>query len=93
MVDLDPNSPHARGLLQKFSVRARWDDANVDRSVADMVEAFIKLWERIADQDRSPNPIVRNLQAIIDKQFGEELTGDDAMDSRRHSNPCLKTLQ
>lgn len=81
LVDLDPNSARARGLLRKFNVRARWDDADVDRSVGDMVEAFTKLWERIADPDPSPDPVVRNLQATMDKQFGEELTGDDAMDS------------
>ena len=45
-----------------------------------MVEAFTKFWERIADPDPSPDPVVRNLQATVDKQFSEELTGDDAMD-------------
>ena len=81
LVDLDPNSARARGLLWKFNVCAWWDNADVNCSVGDMVEAFTKLWERIADPDPSPDPVVRNLQATMDKQFSKELTGDDAMDS------------
>ena len=66
LVDLDPNSPHAKGLLQNFNVHTWWDNADVDRSVGDLAEDLTKLWERIADTDPSPDPVVRNLQATMD---------------------------
>ena len=82
LVDLDPNSPRARGLCQKYNIAVRSDEACVDRSVANMAQAFAKVWERAMDPDASTDPTIRNLQAALDTMLmrGEEFTEMDRMD-------------
>ena len=82
LIDLDPNSPRARGLCQKYNIAVRSDEACVDRSVANVAQAFAKVWERAMDPDASTDPTIRNLQAALDTMLtrGEEFTEMDRMD-------------
>ncbi|EDQ98407.1 uncharacterized protein LACBIDRAFT_335986 [Laccaria bicolor S238N-H82] len=82
--DLDPNSPHARGLCRKYNIKVVSDDSIGDRTgvVAEVVQAIGKVWERAMDPEASSDPLIRNLQAAFDKLLmrGDEFTEMDRMD-------------
>lgn len=44
----------------------------MDRTVANVVEAFTKVYERAVDPDASPDPVVRNLQDALDKMMTKQ---------------------
>ncbi|EDR03367.1 uncharacterized protein LACBIDRAFT_331740 [Laccaria bicolor S238N-H82] len=84
LLDLDPNSPRARGLCRKYNIKVVSDDSIGDRTgvVAEVVQAIGKVWERAMDPEASSNPSIRNLQAAFDKLLtrGDEFTEMDHMD-------------
>jgi hypothetical protein len=94
LLDLDPNSPRARGLLRKQNLVVRWEDADTDPRIGDVAKAFTKVWERAYDPDASPDPVVRTLQDAIDKMYTEPDNLTEDMDSdyghiHRETLKCL----
>ena len=83
LLDLDPNSPRARGLCRNFNIVVHSEDADVDRSVANVIDAFAKVYERAVDPDASPDPAVRNLQDAIDKMMATKPDEPDRDDSKQ----------
>jgi hypothetical protein len=94
LLDLDPNSPRARGLLRKQNLVVRWEDADTDPRIGNVAKAFTKVWERAYDPDASPDPVVRTLQDAIDKMYTEPDNLTEDMDSdyghiHRETLKCL----
>jgi len=99
LLDLDPNSPRARGLHCHRNLAVRWEDGQLDPKIGNLANALAKIWERAFDPNPSPNPVVRNFQDAIDKAdiLPEHLTKDlpeDSMDSdygdiHREALKCL----
>jgi hypothetical protein len=94
LLDLDPNSPRARGLLRKQNLVVRWEDADTDPRIGNVAKAFTKVWERAYDPDASPDPVVRSLQDAIDKMYTEpdDLTEDMDSDYGHIHRETLKCL-
>ncbi|EDR04855.1 uncharacterized protein LACBIDRAFT_330018 [Laccaria bicolor S238N-H82] len=97
LLDLDPNSPRARGLCRKYNIKVVSDDSIGDRTgmVAEVVQAIGKVWERAMDPEASSDPSIRNLQAAFDKLLtrGDEFTEMDRMDLVRHSEIHQEALR
>ncbi|EDR05278.1 uncharacterized protein LACBIDRAFT_303629 [Laccaria bicolor S238N-H82] len=97
LLDLDPNSPRARGLCRKYNIKVVSDDSIGDRTgvVAEVVQAIGKVWERAMDPKASSDPSIRNLQATFDKLLtrGDEFTEMDRMDLVRHSEIHQEALR
>ncbi|EDR01398.1 uncharacterized protein LACBIDRAFT_333315 [Laccaria bicolor S238N-H82] len=97
LLDLDPNSPRARGLCRKYNIKVVSDDSIGDRTgvVAEVVQAIGKVWERAMDPEASSDPSIRNLQAAFDKLLtrGDEFTKMDRMDLVRHSEIHQEVLR
>ncbi|EDQ98152.1 uncharacterized protein LACBIDRAFT_336224 [Laccaria bicolor S238N-H82] len=97
LLDLDPNSPRARGLCRKYNIKVVSDDSIGDRTgvVAEVVQAIGKVWERAMDPEASSDPSIRNLQAAFDKLLtrGDEFTEMDHMDLVRHSEIHQEALR
>jgi len=83
LLDLDPISPHARGLHHHHNLAVQWEDGQLDPKIGNLANTLAKIWERAFDPDPSPDPVVRNFQDAIDKVDipPEDLTEDLPKDS------------
>jgi len=83
LLDLDPNSPQARGLHRHCNLAVWWENGQLDPKIGNLANTLAKIWERAFDPDPSPDPMVRNFQDAIDKAdiLPEHLTEDVPEDS------------
>ena len=82
LLDLDPNSPQARGLHCHHNLAVQCEDGQLDPKIGNLANALAKIWERAFDPDPSPDPVVRNFQDAIEKaDILPEHLPEDSMDS------------